>query len=1139
MPEAWESDPILIPASNGDELVSAAPNHDEIISPAQNNDEILIPADRSKASLYARAGRAFNPALRTSLGFMSGGFVGGVKGAMDALKMASEPTKSTRAADGMGDAFMAGLEGSSAGLLTRGRLPDIVLDSSHARWYEKLAAGAGQMLGDVPAMIGGFAAGAAAGIETGPGAAVTGSAGAFAMPTAIREALTNAYTLDQVNSSGEFLNRVGISIARTGKDAIVGGLTGGAGAYAGKFAAPLVGEAVTAGRIGATTGRVLTGAATMGAEGATMTVAPAALEGRLPEPEDFMNAAILMVGMKGAHFAAGKLRNVYARTGIEPLQVMADAKVEPSILEDIKPPEEATPETPQADLALEIPRAYEEHASAQAAADAFPGTKAEQVLDHPFADVPAEKLSHQLNMKYIEGPEDLKALQTRMAEVYKDEINTARGGTQTWTDTEAKAAQQVANMTGTDVEKVMAGRQAGDSASAVELKIRGDILMQATIEAGEAIKAVKDAGPNVTDAMKADALAAIHRVALVQADFTGASSEVGRALNYLKSIKELKAQGEGIGKLLDLYSGDPEKLLQMAGEINSPEGLARFARATNRATKWDMVMEGWRAGLLGPVTVIKKSLSDITIMASRPLVDTIAYGFNRLSGSAERMSAVEPLARIMGNVNGTMDGLIQAWEVLKSESMGGITENRSAIPGKIGEVIRTPYRAIEAVTTLFRAMEERGEAYAQAARRAAAEGFDPATREFSEKVAEYALRPKMATAVAMEEFGKRMTFSAPLGQKGQMFADTVRAFHAEPIFPFLKAPANVFKEQARLSPLAPLVGEWRADFNEGGITRSKAVAEMAVGYGLATLGMAWAASSRITGAGDPDANKNRMQRAAGWQPYSIKFGDTYYSIKMIHPVGTLLGMCADIHDMGADMNKEEQDKALKLLGKAFSHAVTEQTFLQGMVTMVKALNSPERGWNVFAQNLAASVVPSTVGQLAQMMDPYQREVDSIKDAVQNRIPGMRGDLQPQRDPFGEPIKNAERLGGISPITERQLSDDPVRTEAARLGIGVAKAPKAIQLPSGGIGGKLGKVELTPEQRDVFGDVSGHLAYRVMDQMVNSPSWADMPDMVKERAFKIAFERSNLAGKAAALSPEDRQKEIQRIVGEVSKRLAQK
>jgi len=85
MPEAWESDPILIPASNGDELVSAAPNHDEIISPAQNNDEILIPADRSKASLYARAGRAFNPALRTSLGFMSGGFVGGVKGAMDAL----------------------------------------------------------------------------------------------------------------------------------------------------------------------------------------------------------------------------------------------------------------------------------------------------------------------------------------------------------------------------------------------------------------------------------------------------------------------------------------------------------------------------------------------------------------------------------------------------------------------------------------------------------------------------------------------------------------------------------------------------------------------------------------------------------------------------------------------------------------------------------------------------------------------------------------------------------------------------------------------------------------------------------------------------------------------------------------------
>lgn len=722
-----------------------------------------------------------------------------------------------------------------------------------------------------------------------------------------------------------------------------------------------------------------------------------------------------------------------------------------------------------------------------------------------------------------------------MAEVYQDEINAARGGEQSWAKTEAAAAQQVADMTGRELDQVITGRQPGDTANAVQLRIMGDLLSQATVDAGDAIKVLKDAGPNSTEAMKADALEAIHRLAMIQADFTGAASELGRALQYLKRVKELKAQGEGIAQLAEMYGGQPEQLLKMAAQIDSPEGMARFAQNVNRATKWEMVMEGWRAGLLGPVTVIKKALSDVAIMASRPLVDTVAYGWNRLSGSPERMSAVEPLARIIGNVKGTSEGLVQAWAQLRMDDMGGVMESRGAIPGKAGEVIRLPYKAIEAVSALFRAMEERGEMYAQAARRAASEGFDPSTREFAQKVAEYAVNPGFRTAKDAEAFGKRMTFAAPLGTKGEAFRDFVKTWHLEPVFPFIKAPMNVFTEQARLSPLAPLVSDWRADFKAGGIARAKAVAEMAVGYGLASLGLAWAASGKISGAGDPDPNKNRMQRAAGWQPYSIRIGDEWYSIKMIHPIGTLLGMCADIHDMSADMNRDEQDKALKLLGKAFSHAVTEQTFLQGMVHVVKALESPERGWDTFAQNLVASVVPSTVSLAAQMMDPYQREVESIRDAVVNRIPGARQSLMPTRDPWGEPVTNPDRLGGISPITERTVSHDPVRLEAARLGIGAAKAPKSIQLPAAGQR-DLGKVELSPEQQDVFADTSGHLAHQILEPIVTGDGWVELPDMLKSAVYKTVIERARKMGTLAAISDEERRAEIQRITGAVQKRL---
>jgi hypothetical protein len=1106
------------------------------------------------------------PARAVSAPWQSDPIVSRAPGAKDEMVLPAQAAQQgPRAAHSLADAIEAGWQSSATGLALRRRLPTIVLDPQHATWYQHLAETGTRLLAEAPEMIagsiGGSAAGAAAGsavpgLGTAVGGILGGGAGAMALPTALRTALMERYSKGEATSAADFLNRTNIVLKSSGKDALVGGLTAGAGAAAAQGLAPILGDAVASGALSAGAARVAGAASKGAAEYGAMTISPALLDGRLPEPDDFRDAAILTVGLHAAGLAAGRMREIYARTGVEPVMVERLASVDPTIAEDLKAAPEASPapaEGPSgaapeagkvrwdpstwAEAAPEpdIPRAFRPLAAATAAADAFPGTKAQAVLDSPFADVPDTKLPYQLNMRYIQGPDDLRALETRMATVYQDEINTARGGTQGWAETAAKAAQQVADMTGQDLQKVMAGRNPGDTYNAVQLKIHGDMLMQATTEAGAAIKAVKDAGMDATDAMKADALASIHRLAMIQADFTGASSELGRALNYLQSIKQLREQGKGIADLASAYKGDPAKLLEMASNIDTPEGLARFSQRINKASTWDMVIEGWKAGLLGPITVVKKSLSDITIMASRPLVDTVAYGFNRLTDTGERMSAVEPLARIFGNVNGIADGLKLAWEELKTEHMGGIAESRGAIPGIAGEVIRTPFRAIEAVTALFRNMEQRGEAYALGARQAAADGLNPGTSEFADRVAQYAVNPPETALDQMDEFGKRMTFGAPLGEKGKVFAKAVETFHAEPIFPFLKAPANVFKEQGRLSPLAPLVGEWRADWKEGGISQNKAAAEMAIGTGLTALGLALAAAGHISGAGDPDPNKRRVAMAAGWQPYSVKLGDTWYSINMIHPVGTLLGMCADIHDASDRMDADQMNKATAVLSKAFAHAVTEQTFLQGMTTLVKAVNEPERQGPYMVQQLAASAVPSVVGQTAQMLDPYKRQVNGILDAIQDRIPGLRQNLNPQRDPWGEPIAEEGRFGVVSPIKEKSPSDDLVRTEAARLGIGAGRAPKSIQLPAAGQR-DIGQVPLTSDQQDVFGNVAGHLAHRIMEPIVANPGWAQTPDMIKQEIFQHAMAEGERMGKVAALSDQQRQAEIQRIIGAVSARL---
>jgi hypothetical protein len=82
---------------------------------------------------------------------------------------------------------------------------------------------------------------------------------------------------------------------------------------------------------------------------------------------------------------------------------------------------------------------------------------------------------------------------------------------------------------------------------------------------------------------------------------------------------------------------------------------------------------------------------------------------------------------------------------------------------------------------------------------------------------------------------------------------------------------------------------------------------------------------------------------------------------------------------------------------------------------------------------------------------------------------------------------------------------------------VADTPKKAHVGRGT--GKLGDVKLTPEQRDTFADVGGHLAHEILDQVVNAPTYDALPDLVKKRAFAKAFMQAHRHAAVAALPPE--------------------
>lgn len=295
--------------------------------------------------------------------------------------------------DSIWGAFESGLKNSSMGLAARGELSDIELKPG-AGMAEQFAQAAGMTIGDlVPGIAGAVSAGAFTGAAVSaaasplagiPAGAAAAAFTAGAVPAGIRKLLTEKYRRGEVKSAQEFSDVFTAVLAQSMKEGAISLATMGAGQFTGKLAKPLTSK--LGGLLGKTaeTGAKLTG------EALTMGVAGPAVEGRLPEPEDFTNSAVMVLGLhttfgiagktvgaaaKGASrvaenmktsAVAEKLRVIYEQTGMTPDQVSAMAEKDPflhkelllpgkELPESLKPFRETEAETKATKAKLELP----------------------------------------------------------------------------------------------------------------------------------------------------------------------------------------------------------------------------------------------------------------------------------------------------------------------------------------------------------------------------------------------------------------------------------------------------------------------------------------------------------------------------------------------------------------------------------------------------------------------------------------------------------------------------------------------------------------------------------------------------------------------------------------------------------------
>lgn len=850
----------------------------------------------------------------------------------------------------------------------------------------------------------------------------------------------------------------------------------------------------------------------------------------------------------------------------------------------------ATDEEIAAARDLGVPREYLPAAAAEAVAQIVPppearrkiepGFAAEQHSMQPFADElprgPGEAPDNtHVNYAYINTPTDVKLAMQRMAEIDQANIQRQRGGeagVKSWEQSNAEQAKYLNDILGGGPDTLKLLQPRDPNAAGVDVKL--GVLKKLAVGAAKDSARLRDellaAGHDATVRQQLEYMGSIERARMIQAEFLGERAGVARALNALKDSTEgtgeiarmLDEIGTGdqtlhqartpeqeqafmraeLDKIMERYRGKtPLDIAKLHKEVGTLKGTFKLAKAVTTATKWEMLVEGWRAGLLsGYITHTTNLVGTEAFHVMRPMVDLvagligIARGASIGMGETDRAAMSESVARLTGMLGGAADGIKVGYHEFMADNASMLTEShREAIPGRAGELIRVPLRMMGAEDAMLKTMYRRGELHTLAIRQAFNEGGNPKTSAFAERVRELVDKPTEEMVKAADDAAARMTFNMPLGEKGVMIQRAVRALRLEWLFPFIRTPINIYKEMMRMTPLAPVIGEWRADFAKGGVARDRALAEVALGTALMALTVAYAFNGNITGAGSPDAGKQRG-KAGVEQPYSWLINDTWYEYARIQPMGTLIGMSADMANIWDHMNDEERDKVPKMLAVAFANAITNQLFLQGLTAMVRTIEDPGRYGGNFIKQYAASVVPNVIGQPTTMADPYVREVNGALQAIQARLPILREQLAPKLDWLGQPVETKERVGMVLPIRTQEISDDKVRTEAARLDISMAAPPKKTHIGRGT--GKLGDVELTPEEKHKFQEVSGAMAHKILTPIVNGAGWDALAELKQRTIYSRVLRASHQMAAVVALPMDKRLAYLQTISEKVQQEL---
>jgi hypothetical protein len=367
--------------------------------------------------------------------------------------------------------------------------------------------------------------------------------------------------------------------------------------------------------------------------------------------------------------------------------------------------------------------------------------------------------------------------------------------------------------------------------------------------------------------------------------------------------------------------------------------------------------------------------------------------------------------------------------------------------------------------------------------------------------------------------------------------------------PFVKTPANLTKAVVDFSPLGAInaalkTSQFNKDIGKGQATMAqqrevvKAWSQVITG----TLGMAIAtalAEAGVLGGGSDEDKDVRAfeQNILGIKPYSIKIGDKTYTYDWAQPLGTSAAIVADTVKSLKNSKDTESKVAAVLNGlQSGASVLLDQSFVSG----IRNLFEEDNLINALIEaglNEGAKFTPQFLSQIAQIQDDtartsyvYNNPLQTAKNKIKAKIPGLRETLEPSVDVLGREVKTDNSVANVM--------FNPANTAFARTTKGAEEMYRVYQATGDkatiaqvapyyfNVGSD--KIVLTPQQRTQYQKTTGKIASDGVENLLKNNAYKSLEDVDKAEILKDLYSYGNAIAKAEASKKYLLPKEFQKI-----------